>query len=513
MACHSNWPFQLWRPCTIIPSYASETAAWPLQNLRTLRTPRCSFHWLSSCFDAALRVLTTGQGQFLLTLVFGPFKTSLPFGPLASYLCFSSPWLQLLSGLSFQLRTSPCKSQWPFQLFWSLAKNLLTLPRLPPGPFKTSVPFGPLAAASSFHWAFQLLGHWLKLSTRRGCSCLLACHSNWPFQLWRPCTIIPSYASETAAWPLQNLRTLRTPRCSFQLPLSFPAAWPLVEAFDKAWLQLLIGLSFQLAFPAVEAMHNNSFLRFRDCRLAPSKPPYPSDPSLQLPLRFPAASLQLCVAWRKRKKELCGRLQQLWKGHWICKGRSQLECKATKQLQSMGWKSRGRALSKASTSGQAVGKPSGSCSERSEGRGGLEGARRPPKPSLQLPAASPPASGGRSCCLWVASEWPPHPFQFLSLLPPPKTLAAASSGLSSSFQWPLLLTVKPLLLFLNGLFPCLCPCPLRTFKRPSNLGCSSQCLSLLVCAHDFVRFRNYRLPPQNRSSFHGFFDRFSPFSS
>ena len=65
-------------------------------------------------------------------------------------------------------------------------------------------------------WAFQLLGHWSRLSTRLGCSCLLACHSSWPFQLW------------------------------------------------------------------------NSFLRFRDCRLAPSKPPYPLDPSLQRPLGFPA---------------------------------------------------------------------------------------------------------------------------------------------------------------------------------------------------------------------------------
>ena len=38
------------------------------------------------------------------------------------------------------------------------------------------------------------------------------------------------------------------------------------------------------------------------------------------------------------------------------------------------------------------------------------------------------------------------------------------------------------------------------FKRPSNLCCSSQCLSLLVCAHDFVRFRNCRLPPPPKPS-------------
>ena len=35
-----------------------------------------------------------------------------------------------------------------------------------------------------------------------------------------------------------------------------------------------------------------------------------------------------------------------------------------------------QASSKASTSGQAAGKPSGSCSEGSEGYGGFEGARR-----------------------------------------------------------------------------------------------------------------------------------------
>ena len=48
-------------------------------------------------------------------LRFRDFKTSVFFGSLAAvhYLCFSSPWLQLLSGLSFQLRTSPCKSHWP----------------------------------------------------------------------------------------------------------------------------------------------------------------------------------------------------------------------------------------------------------------------------------------------------------------------------------------------------------------------------------------------------------------
>ena len=102
---------------------------------------------------------------------------------------------------------------------------------------------------------------------------------------------IPSYASETAAWPLQNLRTLRT-LAAASTGLS-TAAWPLVEAFDEAWLQLLIGLSFQLAFPAVEAMHAiPSYLRFRDCRLAPSKPPYPLDPSLQRPLH----GLSSCLA-------------------------------------------------------------------------------------------------------------------------------------------------------------------------------------------------------------------------
>ena len=132
------------------------------------------------------------------------------------YHCFSSPSLKLLIGLSFQLWI-PCKWQWAFQRLRPCTQLLLTLLRLPPlqnlrtphrsfhwaflpavdalpapsyasktaawpCPVKPSVPFGPLAAAST------------------GLSC----------QLLRPCT--PSYASENAAWPLQNLRTLRTPK-------------------------------------------------------------------------------------------------------------------------------------------------------------------------------------------------------------------------------------------------------------------------------------------------------------
>ena len=96
---------------------------------------------------------------------------------------------------------------------------------------------------------------------------------------------IPSYASETAAWPLQNLRTLRTLAAAswafhsclatgrgFRRGLAAAAYWPVIP----------VGLS------SCGGHARNSFLRFRDCRLAPSKPPYPLDPSLQRPLGFPA---------------------------------------------------------------------------------------------------------------------------------------------------------------------------------------------------------------------------------
>ena len=60
---------------------------------------------------------------------------------------------------------------------------------------------------------------------------------------------------------------------------------------------------FQLLRPCTQLL----VICFRDCRLASIYPPHPSDPSPQLPLGFPAASLQLCVAW-----PLIGPFQKAW---------------------------------------------------------------------------------------------------------------------------------------------------------------------------------------------------------
>ena len=196
------------------------------------------------------------------------FKTSVPLDPsLQLPLGFPAAWpLVEAFDEAWLSCLLACHSTWPFQLWRPCTQFLLTLPR-PPNLRTLRTP------RCSFHWAFQLLGHWSRLSTRLGCSCLLAC---WPFQLWRPCT--------------QFLLTLPRPSKppypsdpSLQLPLGFPAAWPLVEAFDEAlaaaayWPVIPVGLS------SCGGHAHNSFLRFRDC------PPYPSDPSLQLPLGFPTA--------------------------------------------------------------------------------------------------------------------------------------------------------------------------------------------------------------------------------
>ena len=384
-----------------IPSYASETAAWPLQNLR------------------------------------------IPFGSLAAvhYLCFSSPWLQLLSGLSFQLRTSPCKSQWPFHLLKPCTQFLLTLPRLPPGPFKTSVPFGPLAAASTrlssclatgrgFRRGLPAAAYWpvipvglsscgghahnsflrfrdlqnLRtfgplaaastglsscLATGRGfrrglAELLIGLSLHLAFPAVEAMHTIPSYASETAKPPYPSDPSL-------QLPLGFPAAWPLVEAFDEAlaaaayWPVIPVGLS------SCGGHAHNSFLRFRDC------PPYPSDSSLQLPLGFPTA-WPLVEAFDKALPLLF-------------------------------------------------------------------------QPLTATPYSTFPSNWKlrTSPCKW---QWPFQLMRPCTQLLPSETAAWPLERFHTLSEW----LVHP-------------------FKRPSNLCCSSQCLSLLVCAHDFVRFRNCRLPP------------------
>ena len=148
-----------------IPSYASETAAWPLQNLRTLRT---------------LAAASTGLSTAAWPLVEA----------------FDEAWLQLLIGLSFQLAFPAVEAMHAIPSYLRFRD--------------CSVLFGPLAAASTA-WAFQLLGHWSRLSTRLGCSC----HSSWPFQLWRPCTQFLLTLPR-----LQNLRIFRIPRRS-PLPLLF----------------------------------------------------------------------------------------------------------------------------------------------------------------------------------------------------------------------------------------------------------------------------------------------------
>ena len=86
------------------------------------------------------------------------------------------------------------------------------------------------------------------------------------------------------------------------------------------------------------------------------------------------------------------------------------------------------------------------------------------------------------------------------LLPPPKTLAAASSGLSS-FQWPLLLTVKPLLLpaISEWLVHLSMPLPrpskgLRTFAAAPS---AFRCLSVLMISHGS---ETAACPPQKKNS-------------
>ena len=137
------------------------------------------------------------------------------------------------------LRTLHCSLQWPFQL------SGLFLPfRHWPGPLKS---LKPSAAASSRLSSSQ----GLRLPPPPPMLRTLRCSLQWPFQLSGLCTQL-SYGSETAAWPFKSL-----------------------ERSAAAYSGLF----------SCQGFARSSFLRFWDCRLAPSKA---SNAPLQLTVAFSA---------------------------------------------------------------------------------------------------------------------------------------------------------------------------------------------------------------------------------
>ena len=130
-------------------------------------------------------------------------------------------------------------------------KLFLTLPRLPPGPFKGLFPVpGPFQA--SVGW--PSLGAWPQKLIVPVCAAsngLTACPSlefwlstfpcrvQWPF-LPRALPQAFSYASETAAWPLQRL---------ISRPWAFPGISWLVAAASKAYSSLPCPMAFWPALP------------------------------------------------------------------------------------------------------------------------------------------------------------------------------------------------------------------------------------------------------------------------
>ena len=249
---------------------------------------------------------------------------------------------------------------------------------------------------------------------------------------------VPSYASETAAWPLQNLRTLRAPclsGLSFQLrtsPCKFPVAFPAVEALCTQFLLTLPRLPQRP--PSAAASSGLSTLRFRGLQTLRNLAP----PSSGLSSAVEPLHTALCCG----SENIPGQLPALCTQPFLIRFRgcrlppSKLPCSV---------------LASSGLSFHLSNRLS-SCRGRHTGLSyGSASPRWPPAPcSFQWPLLlSSPA----------ISEWPVHlslpqtpsnlrcSFQCLSLLvcapvsygsetaAPPKTLAPASSGLSSSFQW------------------------------------------------------------------------------